>query len=372
MRTILIIIRKEFIQIFRDKTMLPLIFLMPIIQLLILVNAATLDMRDIDLYVVDSDMSDVSRSLVNRFEASPFFELHEQSFSMQKAEKSLKNNTCEVILKIPQNFEKSLITEGKSSVQLLINAIDGSSAGLINVYSNRVIARFNKDVIIDMINFSPPLQNEQINVSSSFWYNPSLNYKTYMFPGILVILVTAIGMFLTALNLVREKEMGTIEQINVTPIQKYQFIIGKLVPMWIIALFELGFGLAIGEFMYHIPIVGSVSTVFIFAALYLVLMLAFGLFISTISETQQQVMFIAFFFLLVFILMSGIFTPVESMPDWAIKANIINPIASFMRVIRMVLLKGSTLADISYEMKYLAIYASIMLGLAVYRYRKIS
>ena len=197
-----------------------------------------------------------------------------------------------------------------------------------------------------------------------------LDYKIYMFSGILVIIVTIIGMMLTALNLVREKEMGTTEQINVTPIRKVQFIIAKLLPFWIIALLELAFGLVVGRILYGLPMVGSLALLFLFTCVYLFVVLGFGLFLSTVSNTQQQLMFIAFFFMITFILMSGVFTPTESMPVWAQKINILNPAAYFMKVIRMVLLKGSGFGDIKREFYSLGVYAALILTLAVTNYRK--
>ena len=191
-----------------------------------------------------------------------------------------------------------------------------------------------------------------------------------MVPGILVLLITVISLFLSGMNLVREKEIGTIEQINVTPIKKHQFIIGKLVPFWIIALFELAFGLVLGKLMFHIPIEGNLFLVFGVASLYLLVVLGIGLFISTITENQLQSMFFSFFFALVFILMSGLFTSVESMPDWGQFINKLNPIAYFIRVIRMILLKGSGIKDILYEIGALTFYAISILSLAVWRYRK--
>jgi ABC-2 type transport system permease protein len=211
-----------------------------------------------------------------------------------------------------------------------------------------------------------------ISVTSSFWYNPQLNYKTFMVPAVLVFLVTIIGMFLSALNLVREKELGTIEQINVTPIKKYQFIAGKLIPFWIIALFELAFGLTLGKILFDIPIVGNVGLVFAVASVYLLVVLGIGLFISTLVDTQQQAMFVSFFFMLVFIMMSGVFTSAECMPDWAQKMNYVNPIYYFIRVIRMILLKGSEFHDILKEFFILLAYAWFVLSLAVWRYRKVA
>jgi len=371
MRTILYLLQKEFIQIFRNKTMLPIIFILPIVQLIILVNAATLEMKNIDMLVVDNDLSPSSRKLIGKFEGSKFFNLKEFTFSIEKAKQELLKNEADIIINIPSGFEKDLFGQEKTKIQLLINAINSTAGGLTNFYATMVISDFNKNIIAENINILPLKSYKNINVIPKFWYNTELNYKIYMLPGILVILITVIGMFLSSLNLVREKEMGTIEQINVTPIKKYQFIAGKLIPFWIIALFELAFGLIIGKLLFQVPMIGSLFLLFGFASVYLLVMLGIGLLISTIADNQQQVLFINFFFLLVFILMSGIFTPVESMPDWSQKVNIINPLAYFMKVIRMVLLKGSAFNDIKEQFFSLLVYASIVLSLAIWRYRKV-
>ena len=372
MRTILYILQKEFIQIFRNKVMLPIIFILPIVQLVVLVFAATMEMKHIDIFIVDKDLSTTSRQLVNKFEGSPFFFIKKCSFSIKEAKNELLKDKADIILNIPSGFEKSLIKENKSKIQLLINAINGTAAGLINFYATSVISDFNKNLLSEQIYITPYKIPENINIIYSYWYNPELNYKIYMLPGILVILVTIIGMFLSALNLVREKEMGTIEQINVTPIKKYHFIIGKLLPFWFIALFELAFGLTVGKLLFNIPIVGSLPLLFGFASVYLLVVLGIGLFISTVSNTQQQVMFLCFFFMIIFILMSGLFTPTESMPEWAQQVNIINPFAYFMKVIRMILLKGSGFINIKNEFITLGIYAIIILSLAVWKYRKVA
>lgn len=372
MKTIFHIIRKEFIQIFRNKTMLPIIFILPVVQLLVLVHAATFEMKNINMVVVDQDLSLKSRQLVGKFKGSPFFQIQQNTFSLKEAEKLIKANKANFILNIPNGFERDLLKQNTGHIQLLINAINGTAAGLTNVYASSVIADFNKELIVEYINLVPPTLQKRINIDYSFWYNPRMNYKIYMLPGILVILITLIGMFLTALNLVREKEMGTIEQINVSPIKKYQFIIGKLFPFLCIALFELAFGLTIGKVIFDIPMVGSLPLLFLFAIVYLLTALGIGLFISTLSSTQQQVMFVSFFFMIVFVMMSGIFTPTESMPDWAQKANIINPVAYFMHVIRMILLKGSGFMDIWKSFASLSVYAVIILSLATWKYKKIT
>ena len=374
MKIIINIIRKEFIQIFRNRVMLPFIFLAPILQMVILVFAANLEMKEIKFFVVDKDLSSTSRRLVAEFAASPFYSFRGSGFNLQKAEDMLTADEADMIIHIPAGFEEQMRKEtGSSPIQLLINAVNATKAGLINAYTTGIIRGFNRDIRYEWI--GPGAENSaytQINVISGFWYNPELNYKIYMLPGILVILVTLIGMFLAALNLVREKELGTSEQINVTPIRKFHFIVGKLFPFWLIALLELGFGLTIGRIFFDLPIVGSLWLLFSFAGVYLLAALGIGLFLSTISSNQQQVMFMTFFFMLTFILMSGIFTPVESMPDWAQRFNVLNPFAYFMKVIRMILLKGSGFYAIREEFMAMAVYATVMLSLSVWRYRKVS
>ncbi|MCP4552449.1 MAG: ABC transporter permease [Bacteroidetes bacterium] len=366
------IIQKEFIQIFRNKTMLPIIFVLPIVQLLVLVFAATFEMVQINMLVVDQDLSSKSRQLIGKFEGSSFFSVKHNTFSLAEAENMIKANNADMIINIPSGFEKDLIKENTGQIQLLINAINSTAAGLTRVYAHSVIGEFNKEVIIENINIKSLQPQASIDVEYSFWYNPRMNYKIYMLPGILVILLTLIGMFLTALNLVREKEMGTIEQINVTPIKKYQFIIGKLFPFWCIALFELAFGLSIGKIVFSIPMIGSLPLLFAFASVYLLVVLGVGLFISTLSSNQQQVMFVAFFVMIVLVMMSGIFTPTESMPVWAQRINIVNPIAHFMKVIRMILLKGSDFFDIWKSFVSLFIYAVGIISLAIWKYRKVA
>ncbi|MCW0481282.1 ABC transporter permease [Gaoshiqia sediminis] len=370
MRTIRYILQKEFIQVFRNKTMLPMIFVLPLMQMLVLVFAATYDLKNVDIYVVDNDLSETSRELTGRFQGSPFFRLHDASFDLEDAENSFKREEADFVMVILQGFERALVREDEANVQLLINAIDGSKASLVYSYAQGILSGFNKAVIAEwkgLPEFNPP---RRIDSKQSYWYNPELDYKWYMAPGILAILVTIIGMFLSGMNLVREKEIGTIEQLNVTPIKKYQFILGKLLPFLVIALFDLAFGLVIARLVFDLPIVGSLPLLFGFAALYLIGVLGLGLFISTVTETQQQVMFLTFFFMMIFVLMGGIFTPVESMPRWAQLLDRLNPIYYFMRIMRMVVLKGSGFSDLIDEFVSLILIGLSFLSLAIWRYRK--
>jgi len=372
MRTVLFIIQKEFIQIFRNRMMMPIIFVVPLIQLMIIVHAATFEMKNIRMSVVDLDMSYSSRQMISKFEGSPFFIIEHSSFSYKEAEDEMKKGKVEMILSIPPDFEKKLVKENKSKVQFVINAINGATAGLINAYSMMIILDFNKTIMAEWLSPSMLSAANNIEITSNFWYNPKLNYKTYMVPGILVLLVTIIGLLLSGMNIVREKEIGTIEQINVTPIGKIQFIAGKLIPFWIIALFELAFGLIVGKLLFNIPIIGSIWLIFLSAAIYLLVILGFGLLVSTVTNTQQQAMLVSFFFMVIFILMSGLFTSIESMPHWAQLLDKLNPIAYFIKIMRMILLKGSGFHDISISFYSLVIYSVFIISLAVWRYRKVS
>jgi ABC-2 type transport system permease protein len=373
MRTILFIIQKEFRQIFRNKTMIPMIFFLPFVQLIILVNAATMDMRNINMIIVDNDMSSSSRKLGEKFSQSPFFTLVKQCFSSREAEDEMLVNATDMILIIPDGFEQQLYKQEGSPLQVQVDAINGMTAGLISSYASQIINVFNLEFLATsgrnaLVNLNP----KSIMIDYSYWYNSELEFKYYMVPGILAILLTIIGMFLASLNLVREKEIGTIEQINVTPIRKVQFIIGKLVPFWIIAMFELALGLGLGKLLFDIPIEGNLLLLFAYATLYLVAVLSIGLFISTLSQTQQQAQFLNFFVLVTFVMMSGIFTPTESMPHWAQELNRINPMAYFIKVNRMILLKGSGFSDIAGEFATMAIMAVTLNALAIWRYRKIA
>jgi len=352
--------------------MLPVIFVLPLVQLLILVHAATLEMKKIDLVVVNRDLSTWSGRLAQKFTASPFFRVQDAGNNQEAAQELLRKGQADMVMVIPAGFERNMMREGEESVQWLVDAINGTTAGLSYAYASAILAGFHRELLQETGYSAGMDLPSGINVRERYWYNPKLNYKIFMIPGIMVLLVTIIGMFLSALNLVREKELGTIEQINVTPIRKYQFIIGKLIPFWVIALFDLSVGLTIGYFLFNMPILGSLPVLFAFASLYLMVILGLGLFISTMASNQQQVMFIGFFFIIVFILMSGIFTSTETMPAWARTVNIINPLAYFMRVIRMIILKGSGLTDIGREMIAIGIYAVLAMGLAVWRYRKVT
>lgn len=372
MKTILFIIQKEFRQIFRNRTMLPILFVMPFIQLLILSNAASFEVKNIRFSYIDNDHSQASRELIGKFESSNYFTGFESFLSKKEANLQMQKGKVDVILEIPIHFERNLIKNKKGDLSVSINAIDGAAAGVENVYISQIINSYNQKIRSQLYQYNETNFVPTANIVSipSFWYNNTLNYKTLMVPGILVLLVTMITLFLSSMNIVREKEIGTLEQINVTPIKKYQFIIGKLFPFWILGLIILTIGLTIAKLVFSIPILGSIGLIYLFTSVYLLVILGIGLFISNYTETQQQAMFIAWFFMVIFILMSGLFTPIESMPNWAQKITLFNPIRYFVEIIRMVMLKGAQFSDIAKPFFIISFYAVLINSLAVWSYKK--
>jgi ABC-2 type transport system permease protein len=354
--------------------MLPIIFVMPLMQLLILSNAASFEVKNIHFSYIDNDHSSASRELISKFEASSYFKIIKKFDTKIEANQEMQKGKVDVILEIPNHFEQNLIKEKTAFLSVSINAIDGASAGIENVYLTQIITSFNQNIQSKLIRYydGAIAQSENIITIPSFWYNNTLNYKTFMVPGILVLLVTMITLFLSSMNIVREKEIGTLEQINVTPIKKYQFIIGKLFPFWVLGLLILTVGLTIAKLVFNIPILGNIGLIYLFTSIYLLVILGIGLIISNHTETQQQAMFIAWFFMVIFILMSGLFTPIESMPQWAQNITLFNPIRYFVEIIRMVMLKGATFSDISLQFYIIALYAFILNGLAVWSYKKVS
>jgi ABC-2 type transport system permease protein len=380
MRPLLFLLRKEYLQILRDRTIMGMLIVMPLVQLLVLANAVTFEVRSSRMYVVDRDHSAMSRGLADRFAASGRFIPAEASSSTARAADAMLDRRVDVILVIPSGFERDLVRERHAPVQLIFNAEDGAAAGVTQSYANAIIASYAAGLNVKLSPSAalagaraepPPVRGRPvIEVERRGWYNPELDYRAYMVPGILVVLVTIIGTLLTAMNIVREKEAGTLEQLNVTPVTRGTFVAAKLIPLWSFAMLDLAVGLVVARLLFALPIRGSLALVFLSAAIYLVGALGIGLWISTIAETQQQAMFVTFALLMVYLLMSGLFTPLRAMPTWAQWAAELNPIAHFVTLMRAVLLKGAGPADVWRHVAALAAIGAAALGVAVRQHRK--
>lgn len=368
MRVLKVLLRKEYLQIFRDKVMLRQMIIMPFLQLMLLSNAATFEVKTARVYLVDRDQSSMSRSLVDRLRASARFRVVNASPSMDLANKALLERRADMILGIPAGLERDVVRTHNGSVQLMLNAEDGAAAGVTNSYAQQIIAAWSRDLGVSL---NPQvIESPRIEIRTRGWYNQELDYKHYMIPGILVQLLTVVGTLLTAMNIVREKEIGTLDQLNVTPLPRSAFIAAKLIPLWTLALVEFAAGLIIARWVFGVPMHGSIPLVFVAAAVYLVAALGIGLWVSTVVSTQQQAMFISFFLVMIYLLMSGLFTPVRSMPQWAQWITELNPVKHFIVIMRAVLLKGAGLSDILRPLGILALSGVLILTLAVRQYGK--
>lgn len=317
---------------------------------------------------------------MSRLAASGYFRITGASASSDRANEALLADDAALVMTIPRHFEASLVRTGSATVQLSVNAEKGSAAGIVQSYASRILAAYATELgaelrpsrlTVQSPNRTQPVPGQaRIEVRVRSWYNPTSNYKHYMVPGILVSLVTMISTMLTAQNIAREKELGTLEQLNVTPITRGQFITAKLLPFWVLSIIDLTLGLVIGRFIFDIPFRGSLLLLFGAAAAYLVVTLGIGLFISTLVDTQQQAMFVTFFIMMIYLLMSGLFTPVDSMPRWVQVASELNPVRHFVSIARAILIKGAGLAEIARPLMILVVFAIAMFSLAVRQYSK--
>lgn len=364
-----ILLKKEFRQIFRNKVVLAITFVVPIIQFLVLPMAANYEMKSIKLVVVDHDQSTYSRLLLSKITGSGYFKLIASEGSYDAGYLHIERNEADVILEIPMNFERSLVREGSQKVFIAMNAINGTKASLGGSYLNEIIADFNADVLLQLVP-SFAKTDSKLEVVQLDWFNPDRRYQLFFIPGLLAILVTMVGGFLTALNIVKEKELGTIEQINVTPIKKRDFIMAKLIPFWVMANIVFTIGLTLAYVIYGIVPQGNLLTLYLFLWIYLFAVLGFGLLVSTYCDTQQQAMFVMFFFMMIFLLLGGLFTPINSMPMWAQWLTKLNPMAYLIDVIRMVMLKGSGLRNILPQLGVISLMAVVLNVWAVLNYKK--
>ena len=371
MRTIFYLVRKEFLQIFRDRTTVLQIFLIPVVQLLVLSNAATFDVKRVRMLVVDEDRTTVSSGLVQRLQAGRQFKVVRYEPTDAGIEHALLDREVTAVLHIPRRFEEDLVREGRGPVQLILNAEEGATAGIVQSNANAILSSYARELESSLPGRPErPARAAPLDLRTQRWFNPTRNYKHWMVPALMVSLTTIIGLLLTAQNITRENELGTLEQLNVTPMTKVQFIAAKLIPFWLLSLLIFTIGLAIARLVFHIPMRGSVLLVYVAAMIYLIVVLGLGLWISSITRTQQQAMFVAFFVILIFLLMSGLFTPVDSMPDWAQAVAELNPVKHFVWIMRAVLVRGAGLETVGPAMAGLAAAGVVVLALAVARYRK--
>lgn len=363
---------KEFIQIFRDPRMKGVIFLMPIIQLLVFGYAVTTDVKDIATLIHDLDNSIASRELVSRFVKSGYFHVVEYTDREDRARELLDRGNVGAVLRMNKGFEEDLRAGRTSQLQVIVDGTDSNTAGIVLGYSSKIAGQFSTDLLTQRIlRASGPLgQTGRVAVETRAWFNENLESRNFYVPGVIAIIVMLITLMLTSMAVVREKEIGTMEQIMVTPITSTEFILGKTVPFALIGFADVILITLIGVFWFEVPIRGNLGLLFVATALYLLTTLAIGLLISTVSQTQQQAMMSTFFFYFPAVLLSGFMFPIANMPEAVQWLTYLNPLRYFLVIIRGIFLKGVGPSVLWPQMLALAVMGRVALWLATKRFHK--
>jgi ABC-2 type transport system permease protein len=363
---------KEFIQVFRDPKMLRVIFVMPVVQLIIVGYAVTTDVRNVTVALYDLDNSVESRELASRFLRSGYFELREPIHNQARATELLDRGEVRAVLHMDKGFGEDLRAGRTAQLQLLLDGTDSNTSGIVLNYTTRIVDQYSQEVLQARVQrLSGALrQPGRVEVQRRAWFNENLESRNYYMPGVIAIVVTLISFLLTSMAVVREKEIGTMEQIIVTPITPLEFILGKTAPFALIAFMDVLIVTGVGVFWFDIPIRGSLLVLLLATGLYLLTTLGIGLLISTISTTQQQAMMSTFLFYFPAVLLSGFMFPIANMPRLIQWITLVNPLRYFLVVIRSVFLKGTGLEILWPQFLALAIMGFITFTAAVSRFRK--
>ncbi len=365
LRAYLGLVKKEFIQVRRDRNMLGVIFAMPIIQLLLLGYAVNTDVKMLATDVYDFDQSRLSRELVQSFEPGEYFvtspRLSAGDDPLWELDDRFRTGEAEVALILPEDFSEKLNQGENATIGLIVDGADANAARSGMGYASQIVRRFSEQIT----GFSQP-----VKLHHRFLYNPDLESVYYMVPGIVATLLTMVTVMLTSMAIVREREMGTLEQLTVTPISSTALLMGKISTFALLGILEMSIALTVGILWFGIPFVGSPALLFALSALYLITTLGMGMFFSTVTSTQQQAMFLAWFFSVFAILTSGFFTPTSNMPGWLQQVTLINPMRYFMEIVRGIMMKGAGAVDLLPEIIALTVYGVLIFGLSAARFRK--
>jgi len=363
---------KEFLQTLRDPRMRGVMFAAPVVQLLIFGYAAVRDVRHIATAVYDLDASVASRELVSRFERSGYFDLVEYVTSEARARELLDRGQARVVLRLNHGFEEDLLAGRTAHLQLLVDGTDSTTAGIVLGYASKIAGQFSEQRLTTRWR---RLQGAarwpgRVELQTRAWFNENLESRNFYVPGVIATIVTLMSLLLTSMAVVREKEIGTIEQIMVSPIKPLEFILGKTVPFALISFVDVLLITVVGVFWFDVPIRGQVGLLLGGAALYLMTTLGAGLLISTVSQTQQQAMMTTFFFFMPAMLLSGFMFPIANMPQVVQWITYLNPLRYFLVIVRGIFLKGVGLGILWPQLAALAFMGVLTLGLAAKRFHK--
>jgi ABC-2 type transport system permease protein len=360
-RTVWAMIKKEFYQIRRDKNMLRMIFLMPLVQLFILGYVVGTDVKLIYTAIYDYDQSDLSREYIRSFSAGEYFITQTSDLPLLEAERGFRENRYNAVVIIPPDFSSDLQKSKPVKVGFMVDGTNAYSASITMGYANLLTAQFNKKVT----GISQPISLEQKRL-----YNAEGQSVFFMVPGIVALLLTMVTVMLTSMAIVREREIGTLEQLMVTPIKTPALILGKTIPFALIGFLEFSLALFVGVIWFGIPFVGSWGLLYALAFIYLFTTLGTGMFISTISTTQQQAMFFTWFFTIFAILTSGFFTPIANMPQLVQYVTYLNPLRYFLKIVRGIIMKGASLDVLYPEAMAMVIFGVVVFTFSWMRFSK--
>jgi len=398
------LIEKEFKQMRRNSFVPRMLVAMPLLMMFVYPWAATQEIESVHLAVVDNDRSATSERLVRKITASDYFRLAELAATFPEALHSVEAGRADIILEIAPGFERDVVAAdatvtapmavtttasapasatasvpasapvtapppSPAKIMIAANAVDGTRGTLGTAYLSSIINDYAEELRVE----SGGVAQSPVRlapVSTRYRFNPRLDYKVFMVPALMVMLLTLLNGFLPALSIVGEKEAGTIEQMNVTPVRRLDFVLAKLIPYWVVGFLELGLCMVLAAAVYGIYPAGDLLTILLFTGIYILVVSGLGLVISNYSDTMQQAMFVMFFFVMILILMSGLFTPVGSMPRWAQAIAAANPLKYFIEVMRLVYLKGSGLGQLLPQLAALCTFAAVFNLWAIASYRK--
>ncbi len=376
MNALKFLIEKEFKQMFRNPLIPRLIVLFPTMVLLVFPWAVSFEVKNIRIDVVDHNKSVYSQRLTNKVAASRYFILNDTPLDYQTAMMNMESGEADMILEIPSTFDKDMVKTRSSGVGVAVNAVNGTQGLLGSNYIMQIVNDLSSELRGELLHTLPPqsrasmMRMPKVDIVPQYKFNPELDYKNFMIPGFMVLLLTIICGILPALNIVMEKENGTINQINVTPVSKMNFILAKLIPYWVVGLVVMIISITISFLMYGLWPAGSVIAVLFSAIVFILSVSGLGIIISNYSETMQQASFLVMFFILILVLLGGMFTPVSSMPAWAQLIAAVNPFNYLTSTFRMLYLNGSSLAHVSGNLFVLVLIAIVLNGWAVFSYKK--
>lgn len=367
--TLSFLLEKEFKQMARNPIMVGIFIFFTLLVIAVFPWVVNFDLKNVSIAVVCEDTGSEARQLIQKVQASPTFAISDIYHTYPQAMADINSGRATLILHIPHDFSRRLVEEQASGVMLLANAVDASQASLAQGYLQELIMQYADDVRLDKLGYTAQ-DLSPIEVVPAYRFNPSLDYKNYMLPAFVVMLLTMFCGIFTAISIVAEREIGTLQQINVTPVKGFTYILSKVIPFWIVGLVVLIFAVLFIQLVYGLSVAGPIWLLFLLSFAFIVTMTLFGVLISNIAETIQQAMFLILFFILILFLVSGLFTPVSNMPTWAQVIAYINPLTYYIHGIRLIYLRGAGLMEVSRDLLTLVGYAILLAILATLTYKK--